>query len=128
MWQGNTLTFAVDQQRTIMLMYNFEQEIGFPPIAAGAVVAGQPSQSWSGVVTLATGITINDDFQQWHDMIALFAYAQYAIVDAASNQQVLNLLAQRKAEFKDYLQQRSYGSVQYVAQTDDPSDTTIYIA
>jgi hypothetical protein len=127
-WQGNTMTFATNQNRAFMLLYNFEQEIGFPAAAAGAVAAGQPSQSWSGVITQATAVNINDNFQQWHDMIALFAYAQYAILDAANNAQVLNQLAQRKAEFKEYLQQRNYGSVQYVAQTDDPSDTTIYIA
>ena len=127
-WQGNTLTFATQQNRTFMLLYNFEQEIGFPPTAPGPVAAGQPSQSWSGVITQATAVTINDDFNAWHDMIALFAYAQYAIVDAADNAQILSHLANRKVAFKDYLLQRSFGSVQYVAQTNDPSDTTIYIA
>ena len=127
-WQGNTLTFSGTQSRTIMLMYNYEQEIGFPAIAAGAVAAGQPSQSWSGVVTQATGVVINDDFNAWHDMIALFAYAQYAIVDAASNQQLMMHLESRKTAFRDYLMQRSWGATTYVHQTSDPSDMTIYIA
>ena len=29
-WQGNTLTWTVNQSGTFALMYNFEQEIGFP--------------------------------------------------------------------------------------------------
>ena len=124
-WQGNTLSWISDQARSFMVLYNYEQEIGFPVAAAAPVVAGQPSQSWSGVVTQATGVVINDDFNAWHDMIALFAYAQYAIVDAANNAQVLSHLASRKLAFRDYLMQRSWGSVQYVHPTNDPSDSGI---
>ena len=135
-WQGNTITFATNHNATFMLLYNFEQEIGFPASAPGPVAEGQPSQSWSGVIgsPLGTappannGVVINDDFNAWHDLIALMAYAQYSIVDAAGNVQLQGHLESRKAAFKDYLQQRSYGSVQYVAQTNDPSDLTIYIA
>jgi hypothetical protein len=128
LWQGNTLTWAVNQAATFLLLYNFEQEIGLPVAAPGPVVIGQPSQSWSTVITQATAVAIDDDLQAWHDMIALFAYAQYSIIDAADNSQLSTHLARRKQEFKDYLQTRSFGSTQYVANTNDPSDTTIYIA
>jgi hypothetical protein len=127
-WQGNTLTFFSSLQRTLTLLYNYEQEIGFPAAAAGPVASGQPSQSWSGVITQATAVTIDDNLQAWHDMIALFAYAQYAIVDAASNVQLVQHLESRKMQLRDYLMTRSFGATQYISNTNDPSDVSIYIA
>lgn len=127
-WQGNTLTFGSQIQANITLLYNYEQEIGLAPPQAVGVDPGQPSQSWSGVITQATAVVVDDNLQAWHDMIPLFAYAQYAIVDAANNAQVLQHLENRKLQLRDYLMQRSFGAIQYVHQTDDPSDVSIYIA
>jgi hypothetical protein len=121
-WSGNTLGFHMSIANPLRLLYNYEQEIGLPGFAAGAVAPDQTDQTWAGFITAFPIFNINDDFQAWHDMIPLFAYAQYAIMDAAANAQITDRLAVRKAEFMSYMQQRSAGAIAYVNPTVDPSD------
>jgi len=121
-WSGNQLTFATNQNLTLMVLYNYEQDIGLTLNNPIGVPVGQPGQSW---LTLAGGIinsVIDDNMQQWHDMIPLFAYAQYAIADAATSAQIVSRLNERKVELRDYLMQRSFGAVHHVHFNYDPSE------
>lgn len=121
-WSGPALVFSQPVTNLIQIVYNFEQQIGLTAGAPGAgVTAGQTDQTWVGQTTVAAFTNIDDNLQAWHDMIPLFAYYQYAIMDAASNAQLMNRLGVRKAAIMDYLQQRSAGSIHYVNQTHDPS-------
>jgi len=70
-------------------------------------------------VDWATGITPGsneyiDDLNRFHDIIALTAYLQYAIVDAAENQQLLALFSRRQRQLKEYLENRAGGIVEMV--------------
>lgn len=119
-WGGSSLTFSVAQTATFMILYNFEQTIGLVVNNPGGVAAGQPNQSWLTGAGAIINQFINDDLQQWHDMIALFAYDQYAIADLSSNPILNQRLAQRKVEFREYLMQRSSASM-YVNHSSDPA-------
>tara|TARA_R100000808_G_scaffold5362_3_gene16403 strand:- start:323 stop:982 length:660 start_codon:yes stop_codon:yes gene_type:complete len=44
-----------------------------------------------------------DDYQSFHDLIALLAYDQYAVRDSATNEQLASLLGRRVVEFQEYL-------------------------
>jgi hypothetical protein len=55
-----------------------------------------------------------DDLTLFHDLIALYSYKQYAIMDAAHNQVLIYQLEKREREFKDYLNTRSVGGANYV--------------
>lgn len=55
-----------------------------------------------------------DDLTLFHDLIALYAYKQYAIMDAAQNQVLMYQIEKREREFKDYLNTRSVGGANYV--------------
>lgn len=59
-----------------------------------------------------------DDLGPFHDVIALIAYLQYAIVDAADNPQLSVQLARRVAALKTYLDGRTGGVVQHVVDID----------
>ena len=128
MWSGNTLAFSVPVATTVQILYNYEQEIGLPGYGPGVppgsgVVANQTDQTWAAVIlTAVASQNLDDNFQAWHDMIPLFAYWQYAIMDAAANTQILERLRIRKVEFTDYMQQRSAGAIAYVNPTVDPAE------
>ena len=49
-------------------------------------------------------VTFIDDFEEWHDIIAMMAYKHYAIRDAADNVVLVNALNARLAQFAEYLQ------------------------
>lgn len=55
-----------------------------------------------------------DDLGLFHDLIALYAYKQYAIADAAENMPLLRQLAAREEALENYLTHRSVGSPNYV--------------
>ena len=55
-----------------------------------------------------------DDLTLFHDLIALYSYKQYAIMDAAQNQVLIYQIEKREREFKDYLNTRSTGGANYV--------------
>ena len=55
-----------------------------------------------------------DDLTLFHDLIALYSYKQYAIMDAAQNQVLMYQIDKREREFKDYLNTRSVGGANYV--------------
>ena len=121
-WAGNTLTFSQTQQATFMILYNYEQEIGLTLANPGGVPVGQPGQSWLTTAGAIVNSIIDDNLQQWHDMIPLFAYDQYAIADLSQNPILDRRLATRKVEFREYLMQRSSAST-YVNVNSDPGNT-----
>jgi hypothetical protein len=57
---------------------------------------------WSKV-TLALGSEFVDDFDDHHELIALFAAKRYAVRDNASNPELNELLAKKTDEFKQFL-------------------------
>jgi hypothetical protein len=65
--------------------------------------------TWTG-----TPSSFIDNLAPFHDLIALLAYRQYAIVDGAENEPVLRQTAIRLGEFKEYLQARAYDGYDYV--------------
>lgn len=121
-WGGNSLTFSTDQATSLMLLYNYEQDIGLTLANPVGVPLGQPGQSWLTTTGAIISTVIDDNMQPWHDMIPLFAYAQYSIADSAFNQQLSGRLKERKKELVEYLMQRSFGSTGYVHINADPAD------
>ena len=73
----------------------------------------QPSTLWSNLAAT----THIDDMVMFHDMIALYAYAQYAIRDNAQNQPLIAQLRDREFAFIDYLSRRVFTGPQYVSET-----------
>tara|TARA_R110000824_G_scaffold100379_1_gene238715 strand:- start:297 stop:989 length:693 start_codon:yes stop_codon:yes gene_type:complete len=55
-----------------------------------------------------------DDLGLFHDLIALYAYKQYAIADAAENVPLIRQLAAREMALENYLTHRNVGSPNYV--------------
>ena len=75
-----------------------------------------PEQSptlWSNVAAT----TFVDDLVMFHDMIALYAYAQYAIRDNAQNAPLIAQLTAREFALADYLSRRVFTGPQYVSET-----------
>ena len=121
-WSGDTLTFATNQSTSLQILYNYEQEIGLTLANPVGVPVGQPGQSWLTTTGAIIVSVIDDNMQQWHDMIPLFAYAQYAIADAATSPQIVDRLNERKAGLREYLIQRSFGATSHVHYNADPSE------
>lgn len=69
---------------------------------------------WSGGIAAGSNKHI-DELRSFHDLIALIAYLQYAIVDSAENPQLLALFTRRQAQLRQYLENRSGGLVEYVS-------------
>ena len=58
-----------------------------------------------------------DDLVEFHDIIVLFAYRQYAIRNSSSSEQVERQLASRLRELESTLTRRNFDGPHYVAQT-----------
>lgn len=74
-------------------------------------VPGHNVQFQTGLAPPANFI---DDLDAFHDMIALYAYKQYAIADAATSQQIVGQLQIRERELIDYLSNRNTAGANYV--------------
>jgi len=57
-----------------------------------------------------------DDLTMFHDLIALYAYSQYAMRDGADSAPVQRQIDQRFAEMVEYVQARNLESASYVAR------------
>lgn len=55
-----------------------------------------------------------DNLSLFHDLIALYSYKQYAIMDAAENGPLISQLNKREQEMRYYLNSRSTGGANYV--------------
>jgi hypothetical protein len=72
----------------------------------------EPNISWAaGVGGAAVYI---DELGRFHDLIALMACSQYAVLDSANSEQIQQLLMTRKAQLMTYLEGRSGGMVEMV--------------
>jgi len=69
--------------------------------------------NWTAGVVVGSNEYI-DDLNRFHDIIALTAYLQYAVVDSADNPQLLALLGRRQRQLKEYLENRAGGIVEMV--------------
>ena len=99
---GTTLRFPSSYSASLRLKY-------FPePIAGG----GAPG---AGYVDWATGASFIDNLSMYHDLIALLAAKQYAILDGAFNEPLMAQLQQRTASLTEYLNTRNYAGAQYVS-------------
>jgi len=76
-----------------------------------AYVPGHNVQFQAGQAPPANFI---DDLDAFHDMIALYAYKQYAIADAATSEQIVGQLRIREGELVDYLSNRNTAGANYV--------------
>jgi len=92
---GNILFFNRVIQRPLRISY----------------VPGHSVQFQAGLAPPANFI---DDLDAFHDMIALYAYKQYAIADAATSQQIVGQLQIRERELIDYLSNRNTAGANYV--------------
>ena len=97
---GTELVFFLKQTGTIRIDYIPVQRI-----------------NWTTSIGAGLDVAI-DDLDAFHDLIALIAYLQYAILDAADNPQLLRLMQRRQQQLKDYLSNRSGGIVETVATSD----------
>ncbi|QDP48087.1 MAG: hypothetical protein Unbinned5179contig1001_43 [Prokaryotic dsDNA virus sp.] len=69
----------------------------------------EPNINWAGL-----GASYIDDLNRFHDIIALLAYLQYAIVDVAPNNELNGQLARRIEQLRSYLEGRAGGIVERV--------------
>ena len=69
----------------------------------------EPYVTWAGLTAAYIAA-----LTRFHDIIALVAYLQYAIVDAASNQELNTQLMRRIEQLRAYLEARSGGVVERV--------------
>lgn len=79
-FENTTIYFATKMTENFRLTYVAEPTVDFS--AAAAFI---------------------DDYESFHDLIALLAYDQYAVRDSATNEQLISLLGRRVVEFQDYL-------------------------
>ena len=69
--------------------------------------------NWATASVVGANVYV-DDLNRFHDIIALLAYLQYAIVDSADNAQLLAVLGRRQKQLRAYLENRSGGLVERV--------------
>jgi len=90
---SNILMFNYVIQRPLKIAYVPGHNVSFQAGAAGQFI---------------------DDLDAFHDMIALYAYKQYAIADAATSEQIVGQLRIREGELIDYLSNRNTAGANYV--------------
>ena len=79
-----------------------------------------PTIDWTKIDSTAVGYTVQypDEFDFYHDIIALLTYKQYAIKDATQNIPMLQHLSERIAEMKGFFQKgQSFSGNQYVSRS-----------
>ena len=63
--------------------------------------------------------TLIDDLTEFHDLIVLFAYGNYAIRDGVGNPQIANQGKTRETAFRAYLERgRNFGAADHVGYVD----------
>jgi len=97
MFTGPAIEFLGAIDYTVTIQYVAESFYSPEP----NFVAGTPHQHF-------------DDLDAFHDLIALYAYKQYAIADAATSEQIVGQLQIRERELIDYLSNRNTAGANYV--------------
>lgn len=88
---GNELVFSRPTTDTIKIIY----------VPAGSKPRNPNGVDWTKSAPADTEFI--DDLDEFHDMIALYAYAQYAAREASDNVQVEKLLGRRIGSLQQYL-------------------------
>lgn len=73
----------------------------------------EPAIVWATAIVIGQNVYV-DDLNRFHDIIALIAYLQYAIADAADNEQLMRQLGRRQQQLRSYLENRSGGITEHV--------------
>ena len=103
-WRGSSIFFSYDVADTVTIEYIPRQNnVDFTPAQIGH--------------------TFIDNFGAFHDLIALYAYKNYAIMDGAPNPMVDDLILKREKELEAYFVNRTDLGAQYVA---DVTSTEFY--
>ena len=97
--KGSSLFFTGDYSGTIRIDYIPEQNVNWAAGIGGAV-------------------EYIDDLSRFHDLIALIAYLQYAIIDSAEQEPLVALLIRRQTQLRAYLENRSGGVIEHVADVE----------
>tara|TARA_R100001594_G_scaffold38768_1_gene70176 strand:+ start:9481 stop:10155 length:675 start_codon:yes stop_codon:yes gene_type:complete len=96
--EGQSLIFSVNVNRGLILQYVPESTVDWSQNAAG-------------------NNEYIDDLVEFHDIIALMAYRQYAIRDSATSEQIERQLSQRLREMESTITKRNFDGPHYVART-----------
>lgn len=100
-WRGSNIFFSNDISDTVAISFIPQQDLAF---TTGA-------------------INFIDNLGTLHDLIALYAYRHYAIMDGAPNPMVDALIPTREKDLQRYLVNRTDAGAQYVA---DVTSTELY--
>lgn len=107
-------------ERTVQLAGTF---LSFSEVVTGTIrLIYSPVSSVDWSKTTAGDNEFIDDLTQFHDVIALLAYEQYAVQDGARNDGIDKLLFRRRAALEDYLQKRAVESTQFVHRIEDGTE------
>jgi hypothetical protein len=98
--RGSVLTFSENVTHSFLLSYQVHQTVDWT--------------STSGYV---------GPFVMFHDLIALYAYKQYAIRDGALNEPLMFQLQVREKDFKEHMATVDYEASQYVNRVEASYDT-----
>ena len=110
--KSDKLIFSGTHTNTLIKVY-------YVPIQSIGLAPGVYNPTWTTAINAATFI---DDFDAYHDLIALMAYDHYAIRDAAANPLVLQRKEGRKMALREYLERRDVAGPHYVRTAQTPED------
>lgn len=118
LFSGQTLQFSQGYSGSqVRIHYIPQQSIGV------TLVPLNYEPTWATAITFS-GARFIDDLGSFHDLIALMALEQYAILDGAKNEQVMTRIAFRKRALESYLQSMDEHGAMFVSR--DDSDTEGY--
>jgi hypothetical protein len=97
--EGQLLHFSADTTAPLKIQYVPESKVDWSVNAAGTT-------------------EYIDDLVEFHDIIALLAYKQYAIRDSSTSEQIQRQLSMRMRDLESTLLRRNFDGPHYVARTD----------
>ena len=97
---STVLTFSITISGTVLLTY-----------------VAEPAVTWS-----STSTAFIDNFGMFHDLIALYAYKQYAIRDAAANPIIFSQIKKREDQLRAHILSMRQEASQYVNRTEASYD------
>lgn len=98
--EGKLLHFSADVSRSLKLQYVPESTV-----------------NWANNAPTSTEYI--DDLVEFHDIIALLAYKQYAIRNASTSEQIQRQLSTRMRDLESTLTRRNFDGPHYVARTEE---------
>jgi len=107
--RGNTLRLNFLHNGHIRVQYSQGQNVG---LGAGPPAVYNPT--WANGAMTEAGAFYLDDMNEWHDIVALYAYQEYSIMDGEENKAVLRRLVDREKGLNEYVTRRLYEGQHYV--------------